>query len=161
MLKDLVKWTIGMCLILAATSAWSTGGELGNAFKVYNNFLSEYSIQYPDTWTYLDFGQSVSFAEKAKSTLAESASLTIMDKRFPGVMTIKDLLEHIQFFHPAQKWEPVRISTREGFRASTDRGGIIYLLKSPEQVLSIRFDSAKSDQEQQKIELMLNSLEIK
>lgn len=157
-----VLWTI--------SSAFG-GAEIGNAYKAYFNGIGRYAIAYPESWAYIEMNDSISFFDGSRGGsrdgtldgLKDKKSnpyLAVREKTFPNVNTVPALLDQIRFFHPGEVWIPIAIGGRFGFQTNTQNEGVIYLLKSPEQVLSLRFDSVNKEGAIEKIQVMLNSLQV-
>lgn len=160
MLKNNQLVYIIFILIQFASLAWGEGGEIGNGYTPYTNLLGQYSISYPTTWSYFDLNKSVSFVDESNLSSHETSMLSVIDRNFQNIRTVQDLLEQIKFFHPNLKWEPIKISNRDGFQSISNDWGIIYLLKNSENILSIRYSSAKREETILKIQFMLNSFKI-
>ncbi len=136
------------------------GGELGNAYVKYENFIGNYSIAYPKNWNYLDLNTSVSFVKSSDVEPIMTSSLSVVEKRFPNITSTGKLLRMIQHEHPNESWTPVKLSGCEGYRSNKGSAGTLYLLREPENVMTLRFQSNAEPTDSDKIEKMIQTLEI-
>lgn len=143
-------------LLLSSVAQAREGGEIGNAFVPFENFLGGYRIEYPKSWTRLDIAAVTSFQEKAEDPRA--GFLSVLSDRFEGVKTQADLHRFVTFFHPGLQWQRITLQGLEGLEALDGDNRIIYLVRKKEQLVSLRYPESAGEKARAEIAAMVNSL---
>lgn len=134
------------------------GGEIGNAFVPYSSPLGRYSLEYPSGWQYFDLVTTTSFSDPKASSPDQASFFSVLADRFAGIRTMRELKQHLSFFHPDEKWEEVELAGLSGFQNSRTPK-VLYLFRNSEDLLSIRY-RAESAGDEALLHQMLQSLKV-
>ena len=154
------KWLfIGASLISWTVQA---GGEIGNAhFVDYFDKLNGFELRYPENWSRLELGSSVSLMDRANTdTTSATTIINIATDHFTEVKTPGDLKRYLEFFQPDTKWIQAEIGGRPAFQANHNERGLVYVLREAGLVAVIRFRVGPKEGASQSIHLILESLKF-
>lgn len=145
-MKILAAFCIAFFASLSAHASWHFNENGG--FGIYQ----------PEGWSARVKGRSSRLLGPAKD-FARS-DLFLGSDWVDSVVSLPDLERYVREQNP-HALRPVRISGLDGFRVGTEEEGVIYLLRSPKNVIVIEFHLRGSAPQREEGKIMLTSISVR
>lgn len=154
MLKKMALVSVCAWMILGGSS-FGAGGELGNAFIAFDSKLGEFSLEYPKHWQVNDLSVTANFSENDDAAVA--SFLAVNASRTGGPESMAELQSHLRKKFPGMDWIPAKLGGLNGLAGEKGDVKMVYLLRAPGDMLSLRFRSTKGESSEHAITHMLRS----
>ncbi len=137
--------------LLFGADSFGAGGELGNAFIPFDSKIGEYTLEYPKGWRVIDLSTTTNFSDGEKSFLAVSAGAG------NGPNSKEELVESLEKRFPGVIWKEVKLSGLEGLEGQVEGVRTVMFLRSPGDLLTLRFRSGNGPRSDKLLTYMLQS----
>lgn len=148
-----------LSLLLARPAPALNGGEIGNAFVPFESGIGRYRLEYPKSWNHSDLSQLTSFYDP-ESELSKPNFLSVLTENMKGIATEADLFRYLRFFRPEVRWERADFAGLKGYRGLVEGSQLLYLLRGPEDLVSVRYRASEGSKSEDNVRHMLNSFQL-
>jgi hypothetical protein len=155
-LAKLIALALGLTFTAGEARTLAEGGELGNAFVPFASKLGDFSLEYSKKWNCNDLSYTTSFSAPESSPAAGSF-LSVGTSRGEGPGSLAELREQLEKKHPGVRWGQEKFSGILGLAGERSGIRMLYLLRAPGDLISIRFRASGGERADQIIRHMLES----
>lgn len=147
-------------LLVSSTSFAREGGEIGNAFVAFESHLGGFTIDYPADWNRSDLSQVTNFYDPNADDTKKQDFLSVITDHMNGIQAEADLSHYLRFFRPEVQWASVTFAGLNGLKGEVDGVQVLYLLRGPENLLSVRYRANESERSEKLVLHMLESFRL-
>ena len=157
---QMLKWIFLLALLGHSAFAARDGGEIGNAFVEFESKIGGYELEYPAEWRRTDLSQVTNFSDTKPSVPEKPDFLSVITSQMKGITTSAELLNHLRFFRPEVQWQKTTFAGVEGFQGEIGGVQTLYLLRGPENLLSVRYRANEGERSEKSLRHMLDSFRL-